>query len=54
MEEGLATWEPRIIVDSVRVENDNDGGRLLVHIDYRLKSTFEPQNLVYPFYLQPV
>ena len=28
-------------------------GRLLVHIDYRIKSTYESRNLVYPFYLQP-
>ena len=53
VEEGLTTWEPRIVLDEVRVENDNDQGRLLVHIDYRIKSTYESRNLVYPFYLQP-
>jgi hypothetical protein len=26
---------------------------LLVHINYRIKSTYESRNLVYPFYLQP-
>lgn len=49
--EGLSTWEPRIMLDEVAVENDNDGGRLLIHIHYKIKSTYESQNLVYPFYL---
>lgn len=49
--EGLARWEPRIMVDDVAVENDNTLGRLIVHINYRIKATHETQNLVYPFYL---
>lgn len=53
VEEGLATWEPRIIVDEVTVENDNANVALRIHITYRIKSTFEPQHLVYPFYLTP-
>jgi phage baseplate assembly protein W len=53
VEEGLKTWESRIVLDEVRVENDGDNGRLLVHINYRIKSTYESRNLVYPFYLQP-
>jgi phage baseplate assembly protein W len=52
VEQGLTTWEPRIVLSEVTVENDNANGRLLVHIDYRIKSTYEPRNLVYPFYLQ--
>jgi uncharacterized protein len=53
VEEGLTTWEPRIVLDEVRAENDNRNGRLLISIDYRIKSTYESRNLVYPFYLQP-
>jgi phage baseplate assembly protein W len=53
IEEGLTTWEPRIVLDEVRVENHNRNGRLLISIDYRIKSTYESRNLVYPFYLQP-
>lgn len=49
--EGLTRWEPRITLDDVAVENDNFHGRLIVHINYRIKATHEPQNLVYPFYL---
>ncbi len=53
VEEGLRTWEPRINIESVRVDNDNEHARLLIHLHYQLKSTYEPQNLIYPFYLQP-
>ena len=52
VEEGLTRWEPRIILDEVFVENDNSHGRLMIHIQYRIKSTYEPQNLVFPFYLE--
>jgi phage baseplate assembly protein W len=52
VEEALRTWEPRILVDEVHVQNDNQRGQLLIEIRYRIKATNEPQNLVYPFYLQ--
>jgi hypothetical protein len=51
VEEGLKTWEPRILLEDVLVENDRQNDCLMVHIHYRIKSTYEPQNLVYPFYL---
>jgi uncharacterized protein len=53
VEEGLRTWEARIILEEVTVENDHSQARLLIHIRYRLRSNYEPQNLVYPFYLRP-
>lgn len=52
VEEALRTWEPRILVDEVHVRNDHHRGQLLIDIRYRMKATNEPQNLVYPFYLQ--
>lgn len=52
VEEGLNTWEPRILLEEVTVTNDYDNNRLVIQILYRLKSTYEPQNLVYPFYLE--
>ena len=52
VEEALRTWEPRILVNEVHVQNDNAGGRLMIEVHYRIKATNEPQNLVYPFYLQ--
>lgn len=52
VEEGLKTWEPRIILERVTVENDHQKNCLLIQIQYRIKSTYESQNLVYPFYLE--
>ena len=52
VEQALATWEPRIIVEEVTAENDQANARLLIQLRYRLKATAEPQNLVYPFYLE--
>lgn len=52
VEEGLNTWEPRILLEEVGVTNDYDQNRLVIQIRYRIKSTYEPQNLVYPFYLE--
>jgi phage baseplate assembly protein W len=54
VEEGLRTWEPRLILDEVVVANDHAQARLLIQVHYHLRTTYEPQNLVYPFYLQPV
>lgn len=53
VEDALKTWEPRILLDEVIVKNDNKNGQLVIHIHYKIKSTNESQNLVYPFYLKP-
>jgi len=50
--EALLRWEPRIEVLQVQV---TDGGRsgehLVISIDYRVRTTDNRFNLVYPFYL---
>jgi phage baseplate assembly protein W len=53
VEEGLRRWEPRIILDVVSVQNDLQQDRLVIQVVYRIRATNQPQNLVYPFYLQP-
>lgn len=51
--EALATWEPRIDVLDVNAQQDADQpNRLLIEIDYRVRSTNSRLNLVFPFYLQ--
>lgn len=50
--EALETWEPRIEV--LDVETTVSGSRdeqLLIYIDYRVRTTDNRFNLVYPFYL---
>jgi phage baseplate assembly protein W len=52
--EALTLWEPRISINEVRVLTDaEEPARVLVEIDYDLRSTNERRNLVYPFYLIP-
>jgi phage baseplate assembly protein W len=50
--EGLIMWEPRIELINIEVTTDeSERDRLLVSIDYRVRSTNNEFNLVYPFYL---
>jgi hypothetical protein len=49
--EALETWELRIDLEAVTTEPDPILGRVNIAIAYRLKSNYEPGNLVYPFYL---
>ena len=49
----LATWEPRIDVLDVNAQQDADQpNRILIEIDYQVRSTNSRLNLVFPFYLQ--
>ncbi|KAF5436625.1 hypothetical protein C5S35_08235 [Candidatus Methanophagaceae archaeon] len=50
--EALTLWEPRIELTNVNVATDKaEEGMLLISIDYRVKTTNNEFNLVYPFYL---
>jgi phage baseplate assembly protein W len=49
----LIDWEPRIDVTKVHVRAaTREQGKLLIEIDYMVRSTNTEDNLVYPFYLQ--
>ena len=50
--EALILWEPRIEIQQINVsaEKINDG-KLIISIDYLVRSTNNQFNLVYPFYL---
>ena len=45
----LVMWEPRIT--EVEVSCQNDGTMLYINISYVVRSTNNPFNMVYPFYL---
>ncbi len=52
--EAVGRWEPRVILDDVRVEPDpGSAGQVYIHIDYRVRTTNDRRNLVYPFYVIP-
>lgn len=50
--EALTLWEPRITDLEVNLEVDEtQEGCVLVKIDYTVRSTNNPYNLVFPFYI---
>lgn len=53
IKEALLKWEPRIDVENVSAILDiEEGNRLNINIDYRVRTTNTKRNLVYPFYLE--
>jgi uncharacterized protein len=52
--DGLLRWEPRIDVTDVQVGavSDQEGQKILISVDYQVRSTNNVFNLVYPFYLE--
>jgi phage baseplate assembly protein W len=57
--QALDRWEPRVDVLEVElsIEPNAEGGRVnelvVIDISYRLRSTSDVRNLVYPFYVIP-
>jgi phage baseplate assembly protein W len=52
VQDALGWWEPRIDVQRVDVETDDDDrNMLMINIQYRIRATNDERNLVYPFYL---
>jgi uncharacterized protein len=51
--EALAIWEPRIdVLDVYAAPDPAAANRLLIEINYQVRSTNSRFNLVYPFYLE--
>lgn len=51
--EALTMWEPRIELTNVKGSIDEiHNGRLFINIDYKIRTTNNRFNLVYPFYLK--
>jgi len=50
--DALTLWEPRIDVIGVNASAENiDEGKLIINIEYEVRTTNNRFNLVYPFYL---
>jgi hypothetical protein len=50
--ESLIQWEPRIdVLEVTAVPDSTEPNRLLIDINYRVRTTNNRFNLVYPFYL---
>lgn len=52
--EAVGRWEPRVVLENVRVEPaPGSVGQVFIHIDYLVRTTNDRRNLVYPFYVIP-
>ena len=51
--DSLLRWEPRIDILEVKAVFDGDPTRVIISITYRLKGTYDPRNLLVPFYVIP-
>jgi phage baseplate assembly protein W len=52
--ESISQWEPRVELEDVITEPDEDGqGKVMISITYRIRATNDRRNLVYPFYTIP-
>jgi uncharacterized protein len=52
--EAIGQWEPRVSVEQVTpIADENDDALVRIHIVYRVRSTNDRRNLVYPFYVIP-
>jgi Bacteriophage baseplate protein W len=52
--QSLLRWEPRIdVTDIIVTPAPYDAGSLLVDLRYSIRSTNDPRNLVFPFYVIP-
>jgi uncharacterized protein len=51
--EAVERWEPRVVLERVEATADHELGAVQVQVDYRVASTNDRRNLVYPFYVIP-
>lgn len=51
--QALERWEPRIELESVVAEGDQETGAVHIAVSYRVRSTNDVRNLVFPFYTIP-
>jgi uncharacterized protein len=51
--QALTEWEPRIDVLDINVQaSSEEPNKLLIRVDYRVRSTNAFHNMVFPFYIQ--
>ena len=54
VEEALTMWEPRIrLIEVSAMPDEENDGRLMIQIEYEIRSTYDRRSLVFPFYRIP-
>ena len=51
LEEGIARYEPRIVVNEIQLETDDLQGLVRITVDYTIPGTNSSINFVYPLFL---
>lgn len=51
--DALDRWEPRIAIEEIEFEAEDNDSVLHIAISYRIRATNAKRNLVYPFYVVP-
>jgi phage baseplate assembly protein W len=52
--DAISQWEPRVDLEDVDLQPDPDNpSRVVINLTYRVRSTNDRRNLVYPFYVIP-
>lgn len=51
IERSIVMFEPRIRLNTVSFEMEQNDGIMLIHLDYTIRQTNSRSNMVYPFYL---
>ena len=51
---GILFFEPRIDIEKITLTQNDQGGLVLISIEYIVRSTNTRGNLVYPFYLSEI
>jgi len=52
--DAVSQWEPRVDLDEVTIDPDPaDSAKVIINLTYRVRTTNDRRNLVYPFYVIP-
>jgi hypothetical protein len=52
--DAVSQWEPRVVLEDVEVEPDPENpARVIIDLHYRVRTTNDRRNLVFPFYVIP-
>ena len=52
VENALVQFEPRVFINEVRLEADQNEGLVRIYIDYTIEGTNTRDNFVFPFYIE--
>ncbi len=52
VQDGILYFEPRIRLEQIRLDTDEEEGRMEITVEYTIKASNSRSNFVYPFYIR--